>query len=580
MNKLKTISWYEWSALVTVLIGLYYCVRRSYSIGGHFVEDTFITFRYAQHLSNGYGLTWNIGEPPAEGFTSLLHIILLSLGKSLGIPLSTDTVLLSIVSLIVVAGCFVWFHKRFFGWISPPALVLLAIFILDGRTAIHITAGMETVLFMALVALSQLATVVLFVSPSKKTAVSWAVIGLLSLWARPDAFFFLIAECAILFVISLLKYRDGDATQLVNTVLAYAVLLVIGLIYFAWKYQYYGYILPNTFYIKSGDLGLDGLDDIIDFFKRFIKYTSIPILLFLYATDFAKVRVWISSFENKLILATCLLPCFTFLGYFTTTVHEVCYANRFEYPAYFGLLSFVSMLLSAGFSPAILERRLSFLPQKLAQGVFCALIIIVFGISTRTTTMFFPWSKIMNEQHYMPMGFALRNTGLKNDATVIFDSAGVVAFYSEFRHIDPVGLTDNYLSGRDEVTAMQREKYLWGQKADIYIGPIPPASDNVNNPQDEPRLKNEYAKTVLLAPITSGPYKKSYGHLSPKERSEALHYRMRELRDHWDLIREMPYPVGDDGYTHFIYVRKDSNHYDTLVHHVTDIKYSIAPKLR
>ena len=579
MNKLKNLSWYEIAGLATVAIGLYYLIRRSFAIGGHFVEDTFITFRYAQHLTNGDGLTWNIGEPPAEGFTSLLHIILLSLGKTLGIPFSTDAVLLSILSLIVVVICFVWFHKRFLEQLPMPALVLLGIFLLDGRTAIHITAGMETVVFMALVALSQLATCLLIVAPSKKTAVSWAVIGLLSLWARPDAFFFLIAECGILFVVALLQYRRGDTVQLINTVLAYTVLLVIGLIYFAWKYHYYGYILPNTFYIKSGDLGLAGLDDIIVFFRLFFKYTGIPILLFLFAADFEKLKVWLSKLENRLILAVALLPSLVFLAYFSTTIHEVCYANRFEYPAYFGLLLFVSMILSAGFSAEILEHRISFVPAKVAKGLFCAMIIVLFAIETRTTAMFFPWSKIMNEQHYMPIGFALRKTGLKNDATLIFDSAGVVSYFSEFRHIDPVGLTDNYLSGREKLTAMQREKYLWNQQADVYIGPTPPASEGSNGDQNDPRLDTQYAKTILLGPITSGPYLRSYGKLSQQERSEALHYRMRELRDNWDLIREMPYPVADDGFTHYLYVRKNSKHHETLVKHIADIELSIAPRL-
>jgi hypothetical protein len=30
-----------------------------------------ISMRYAQHLAQGHGLVWNIGEAPVEGFTNL-----------------------------------------------------------------------------------------------------------------------------------------------------------------------------------------------------------------------------------------------------------------------------------------------------------------------------------------------------------------------------------------------------------------------------------------------------------------------------------------------------------------------------
>ena len=579
MNKLKNLSWHELAGYATLAGGLYYLVRRSFALGGHFVEDTFITFRYAQHLSAGEGLVWNIGEPPAEGFTSLLHILLLSIGDLLGLPLAINTLLIGVVGFLGVIACYFWCHKQFVGTIRFPAIFLVSIFILDGRSAIHATAGMETDLFMLLVALSQIATYLLIAFPSVKTAVGWGFIGLFLLWARPDGFFFLFCEAGILFVLALIKWREAKLTLLRNTGVAYAILLFIGLTYFAWKYYYYGYFLPNTFYIKSGGLSLDGLYHIKDFAKQLFKYFSLPVLLLLVATDFQQLKAWIYRPLSIEKLAICVLPPILFLAYFATTVHEVCYASRFEYPAYFGLILFLSIILSAGFSIQKLQQRLSFLPATLSIGIFSALVLVIFGFSTRSTAVYFPWSKIMNEQHYMPIAAALQKTGLKEKATLIFDSAGLVSFFSEFRHIDPVGLTDNYLSGREKLTAMQREKYLWSQNGDVYIGPVPPASKNSTDYQSDPRISSEYAKTILLKPITEGPYKKSYGSLSKEERSEALHYRMRELRDNWDLVREKPYPVGDNGYTHFIYVRKDSAHHAILVAHLAETQYSQSPEL-
>ncbi len=40
-----------------------------------FVEDTYISFRYARNLAEGNGLVWNVGEKPVEGFTNLLWVV-------------------------------------------------------------------------------------------------------------------------------------------------------------------------------------------------------------------------------------------------------------------------------------------------------------------------------------------------------------------------------------------------------------------------------------------------------------------------------------------------------------------------
>jgi hypothetical protein len=40
------------------------------------VDDGYILARYARHLSEGAGLVWNVGQPPVEGYTNLLYVLL------------------------------------------------------------------------------------------------------------------------------------------------------------------------------------------------------------------------------------------------------------------------------------------------------------------------------------------------------------------------------------------------------------------------------------------------------------------------------------------------------------------------
>ena len=48
-------------------------------------EDAFISFRFARNLVEGYGLVWNPGEPPVEGYTNFLWLMLAALLLRLGL---------------------------------------------------------------------------------------------------------------------------------------------------------------------------------------------------------------------------------------------------------------------------------------------------------------------------------------------------------------------------------------------------------------------------------------------------------------------------------------------------------------
>ena len=64
-----------------------FIARTSFRVDGRpfftLVDDAMISMRYAQHLAQGQGLVWNIGEAPIQGFTNpgwmlvmaLLHVV-------------------------------------------------------------------------------------------------------------------------------------------------------------------------------------------------------------------------------------------------------------------------------------------------------------------------------------------------------------------------------------------------------------------------------------------------------------------------------------------------------------------------
>ena len=56
-------------------------------------DDAFISFRYAKHLAEGHGLRYNVGEdPPVEGYTNFLWVLVLTPLEAMGWWMSMVTV--------------------------------------------------------------------------------------------------------------------------------------------------------------------------------------------------------------------------------------------------------------------------------------------------------------------------------------------------------------------------------------------------------------------------------------------------------------------------------------------------------
>jgi hypothetical protein len=112
-------------------------------------DDSFISFRYADHLVRGHGLVYNVGER-VEGYTNLLWTLLLAGALRLGIPPEVSAPMLGIagwLALVAILGWRSWRRDRpglFF-----PLAAALVLLLDDFQT--WATGGLETSLFALLV---------------------------------------------------------------------------------------------------------------------------------------------------------------------------------------------------------------------------------------------------------------------------------------------------------------------------------------------------------------------------------------------------------------------------------------------
>ncbi len=211
-------------------IGLFWCS-----------DDAFISFRYAANLDQGLGLVFNAGER-VEGFTNFSWTMVVAAAMRLG----ADPVLFSqwggLACYAVTLGLLAWASRRIAGSDAafvPVAAVGLA---LHEHAQVFASGGLETSLFTLLTT----ATVVLAVGARGQRGLFLSgSLGVLAAMTRPDG----MLPYGIAGLVGL--QRALATRRLAPFLAVVAPGLLFFAPYYAWRWTYYGWPFPNTFYAKS-----------------------------------------------------------------------------------------------------------------------------------------------------------------------------------------------------------------------------------------------------------------------------------------------------------------------------------------
>lgn len=210
-------------------------------------DDAYITYRYAKHWAQGFGIVFNAGEaPPVEGYSDFLWLLAAAICERLGAP--TDLILPAISAL-----CGALLVGRVYAVATGPlALGRGASFLATGLVAaspafgVWSTSGLETMP-------QALLTFLLFEElVFRRDEREWAVPALLMFGLaliRTEG----IGWVAVVSGASLLAaWRDGEPLRGPLLRLARAAAPVAALLagYHAWRFHYYGTLVPNTALVK------------------------------------------------------------------------------------------------------------------------------------------------------------------------------------------------------------------------------------------------------------------------------------------------------------------------------------------
>jgi hypothetical protein len=247
-------------------------------------EDAFISFRFAGNLADGFGMRWNTDEAPVEGYTNFLWVLLAALAVKLGLFLPSFSQVLGVASgVATILG--VYFFARRILCLTGMSAVLPCLFLaLSGPFATWSSSGMETTLFGFFLLVGVLG----FVSYLRSRSLRLLYLGYLSLLAasltRPEGF-------GVFLIVSGLHFLAVCRRKMPFRPFAFSVLLygLPFLVYFAWRVQYFGFLLPNTFYAKTGGSLYQYL--------RGLKYSG--LFLALYVLPFIPLVVFLIWEKRK-----------------------------------------------------------------------------------------------------------------------------------------------------------------------------------------------------------------------------------------------------------------------------------------
>lgn len=256
-------------------------------------EDAFISFRYGRHLAAGHGLVWNLGEPPVEGYTNFLWVLVSAALDALGVDVPGAARALGIAAAFATLGL-AWRAARVgLGWSRGASLAPAALLAVSGCFAAWADAGLETSLF-ALLVLAALFHAARFAAEARSAdAVALAAALLLACLTRPEGV--LVAA-----VVAPFAALGGARRAVLLRALGTAALLFAG--YFAWRWSYFGYPLPNTYYAKTGG-GLEQAERGARYAGYFLLHFGLPWLPAL-ALALPRVRID-GAWRRRPLLPAC-----------------------------------------------------------------------------------------------------------------------------------------------------------------------------------------------------------------------------------------------------------------------------------
>jgi arabinofuranosyltransferase len=479
--------WTRW-ALVSALSVLFAFIigRQARAFLPLFVDDGFISLRYAERFAHGHGLTWNDGER-VEGYSNLLWILLIApLGR-----LMRDNYVLAarawgLLGATLAAAALPWFRNERPSGLQA-GLIGAAVIVATPAMAVWSIGGLEQPLLAALlaVALGALATnsasaaaEPFVVTPSlgvseNARARNWrlavACFALLAL-TRPDgALFAAAAALAILFTDAPRKRLSRAARLALPTALAWGAQLVF-------RRLYYQDWLPNSAYAKLAFTSIR-LREGAHYLSQAV--TSMPILAVAPALGVALLFT-----KRRARAAPALAVHLVWALYVVAIGGDIFPAHRHAVP----LIVTSAMLVSEAAGWALEPRPRAYRTRRAAALLGIVLLVGALQVGRRRDPEIAAAHQERWEWAGEAIGHFLKRAYAGMNPLIAVDAAGSVPYFTGFRALDMLGLNDRFLSHHrpadfghgDLAHELGSGSYVYSRRPDLIIFDLPWGADYPN----------------------------------------------------------------------------------------------------
>jgi hypothetical protein len=399
-------------------------------------EDAAMLLRYALHLSQGHGITWNMGERPVDGATDFLYLMAVGAAARHGITVEEAAhgigFALHLANVILVYVAIRRLHRG-----ARSLALAAAAYLAAGPGLFYVAAGFGTTVFTLTVTLAWCAASRLASAAHDEVAVRAAQLGLAGVvmgMARPEGA--LLTLFLLLAVLMGREHVDGDVPRIL---VAFAITFgLLGGAYFVWHWVYFGHALPNPFARRGGGIIHS---EVLGHALRNVVGVGGPAL--------AIVLAGLAFRGTRRVAALCAVPVALFAFVWILMSDEANYFMRYRYP--------VLPILLIGAVPVaqMLAASMRARPfgRALVPVAFAVLAVVAALTDFRLDRMFPAKSRV-----------GLYDVGTRLGAlhagyTLVTTEAGLLPFYSNWTSVDAWGLNDSWIAHHGGVTAEYLDRY-------------------------------------------------------------------------------------------------------------------------
>jgi hypothetical protein len=445
-KKSLMINILKWSFLIIFVAITLINLRQMYT---SYVDDAFIFLRYANNIAHGYGFVWNPGSAPVEGYTSFLFLMLLVIIRLLGFTSISANGWLGIISS-AIALLLTW--KLVETILPGKPLVWIIVYGVVGAAPILIswtTEGLDITFYTAILLSATLAYLL-----SNEGKVSIWVVGLLFTLlalARPEGIL-LFGITGIFEIIR--NFRLERKIFFRRLILLILPFLLIYVPYFIWRWSYFGYIFPNTYYDKTGAGLIQIKGGLVYWWQSINGVFGLSLILLAVSLLFIPL---IRSRKVNPKIAYLVLVVLSIWGYVVMDGGDHFSGGRFILPS----IPFLVILAASGFLALYQKNRLTLILAGLALVLMAynsfknpeyTVIRHHLGDAFKARTVALPAAdpKYYQILQQYDVGFAIMGNTLKKvvpaNESIAVTPIGAIGYYSNLTVFDMLGVVDPVIS--------------------------------------------------------------------------------------------------------------------------------------